>query len=841
MKNVKFSVTGMTCAACSAHVEKAVKGVIGVTDVSVSLLTNSMTVSFEPPATADSIENAVKAAGYGASSNVGNSAAVSKEQNDTELSKIKRRLISSLCLLLPLMYISMGHIMWNFPLPAALSQNPVALGLVEMIFSGIILIINQKFFINGFKGAIRGAPNMDTLVALGSGASYIYSVAQLFIMTSDTSAAEHLLHDLYFEAAAMVLTLITVGKLLEAISKGRTTDAIKGLMKLTPSVACVIRDGKETEIPAEEVVSGDIFVVRPGESIPVDGKVLSGESSVNEAALTGESIPANKAEGDFVFAATVNTVGFLTCVATGVGNDTTLSKIISLVENAAATKAPIAKIADKVSGFFVPLVIFISIITACIWAIVGQSAGFILARAVSVLVISCPCALGLATPVAIMVGSGVGAKKGVLFKTAAALEAAGKTDIVVLDKTGTVTKGSPSVTDIVPAEGVTENELITFAAALELKSEHPLGRAVVLFAEGRLNIEKLTPADEFSVCSHGVTGIIDGKKAVGGSIALMKRLKISISPVGEKLASEGKTPLCFSCDGKYLGLIAVADTVKEDSLDAINQLKNMGLAVVMLTGDNQKTARFTANQVGIDTVFAEVLPEDKEQIITELCRYGKTAMVGDGINDSPALTRADIGIAIGAGSDIAIDSAEIVLMNSRLTDAAAAFRLSRAVMRNIRENLFWAFFYNCIGIPIAAGALIPIWGLTLNPMFGAAAMSLSSVCVVSNALRLNLCDVSSHKKDRRKKAVSLPKPHEISKIFERSKSEMKKTITVEGMMCAHCASHVQKALEALDGVTSAEINLEAKTATVTMTNDVADDVLTAAIKDAGYTPVSVEA
>lgn len=808
MKDIKFSVTGMTCAACSAHVERAVRKVAGVTEVTVNLLTNSMTVDFSSPATAEIICIAVKEAGYGAS------LTQAEKSDDLGISVILRRLIISICLLLPLMYITMGHVMWGLPLPI---HDKTAICAVEAIISLLVLIVNRKFFINGFKGLIHGAPNMDTLVALGSGASYIYS---LFLIPD--------LHSLYFEAAAMVPALITVGKLLEAVSKGRTTNAIKSLMSLAPNTARVIREGKEEELPAEEVKVGDTFVVRPGESIPVDGKIVSGESSVNESALTGESIPVDKEIGDSVFAATVNTNGYLTCVATRVGKDTTLSQIISMVENATASKAPIAKIADKVSAFFVPTVIIIAIITCSIWILLGKDIGFALARGVSVLVISCPCSLGLATPVAIMVGSGVGAKKGVLFKTAAALEIAGKTDIIVLDKTGTVTEGKPVVTDIIPAEGETENSLLAVAAALESKSEHPLAQAVMAY----IDEADIASVSDFSACSHGVTGTIDGKAAVGGSIKLMNNIGIAVPQTN--VTAEGKTPLCFSLDGKYIGLIAVADTVKEDSKEAVRQFKKMGLSVVMLTGDNKKTAEYVAGKVGIDCVFAEVLPTDKEEIIGKLKNYGKVAMVGDGINDSPALTRADTGIAIGAGSDIAIESAEIVLMNSRLTDASAALRLSAAVMKNIRENLFWAFFYNLIGIPIAAGVLIPI-GVMLSPMFGAAAMSLSSVCVVMNALRLNLCDIYSPRKDKYKKAVSLPSPQEI---FERSK-KMKKVMVIEGMMCAHCAAHVKKALEAVANVADAEIDLEAKTATINMTGEISNDILISAVKEAGYTPVSV--
>ncbi|MBS5872882.1 MAG: heavy metal translocating P-type ATPase [Clostridiales bacterium] len=860
MTTVKFNVTGMTCAACSAHVEKAVAAVPGVHEVTVSLLTNSMNVTFDLPAAPQGICNAVASAGYGAEPENGaagkNQSAAREALEDHETPKLARRLIASLCLLLPLMYVSMGHLMWGWPVPAVLAENPLAIGLYELLLTSLIMVINQRFFISGFQSLLHGGPNMDTLVAMGSGAAFIYSVAILFTMTGAVSSgnlamATHCVHALYFESAAMILTLITVGKMLEAYSKGKTTNAIKSLIDLAPKTAHVLRDEGETTIPVEEVRVGDTFLVRPGESIPVDGQVLEGESAVNEAALTGESLPVDKAPGSLVSAATLNQNGSLTCTATRVGGDTTLSQIIEMVENAAATKAPIAKVADRVSGVFVPVVIGIALIAGIIWLIAGKTFGFALARAISVLVISCPCALGLATPVAIMVGSGVGAKKGVLFKTAAALEAAGKTDFVVLDKTGTVTQGKPQVTDLRPAPGVTEAELLGIAAALEEKSEHPLAHAIRARAvETGLQYD---PARAFAALpGHGVQGEIGGKVAFGGNAALMQEKNLlagQMKQAGEALANEGKTPLYFALDGRLLGIVAVADVVKPDSAEAIRMLQHMGVQTVMLTGDNRRTAEAIAGQVGMDAVVADVLPNDKEAVVRRLSEYGKVAMVGDGINDAPALTRADVGIAIGAGADVALDAADVVLMKSSLLDVPAAIRLSRQVLRNIHENLFWAFLYNCIGIPIAAGALIPIFGLQLNPMFGAAAMSLSSFCVVMNALRLNLFHMHSTKRDTKRKKI--PMPEFLSGFQEKQcpalapekteVTQMTKTILIDGMMCAHCQMHVQKALAAIDGVSAVDVNLEEKKATVTLAKDVPDQALMDAVTQAGYTPVSCSA
>ncbi|MDD6188331.1 MAG: heavy metal translocating P-type ATPase [Clostridiales bacterium] len=847
----KFSVSGMTCAACSAHVEKAVRGVEGVSEVSVSLLTNSMGVDFAAPATAQKICDAVSAAGYGAKPE--NDAAAKSDKSaarealdDHETPRLARRLIASLILLIPLMYVSMGHVMWGWPLPAAMADYPLVIALFELIFTAAIMVINQKFFISGFQSALHGAPNMDTLVALGSGAAFVYSTAVMFLMCAAGGGLHHYLHEFYFESAAMILTLITVGKMLEARSKGKTTNAIKSLMDLAPKTARVIRNGVEETIPAEDVVIGDIFVVRPGESIPVDGRVIEGESAVNEAALTGESIPVDKQPGSSVSSATLNQNGFITCEATRVGADTTLSQIIEMVENAAATKAPIAKTADRVSGIFVPTVIGIAIVTLTAWLIAGREFGFALARAISVLVISCPCALGLATPVAIMVGSGLGARNGVLFKTAAALEAAGKTDIVVLDKTGTVTEGKPHVTDILPSVGVSEAELLSVAAALEEKSEHPLAMAIREYAAE--NGLSGAPAGDFSAMpGHGVRGTLDGKAAIGGNAALMTENGImtpDMRRTGEALAEAGKTPLFFALDGRLLGIIAVADVVKPDSAEAVRALKNMGIHTVMLTGDNKRTANAIAAQTGIDAVISDVLPNDKEEVVRRLSEYGKVAMVGDGINDAPALTRADTGIAIGAGADVALDAADIVLMRSGLLDVPAAIRLSRQVLKNIRENLFWAFFYNCIGIPLAAGALIPIFGLELDPMFGAAAMSLSSFCVVTNALRLNFFNMHSSKKDSKAKMIPLPDMlSDFSDIKTNEKTEVKdmiKVMTIDGMMCSHCTGRVQKALEGVDGVSGVEMSLENKTATVTLAKDVADSVLTEAVTAAGYTTLGCE-
>ena len=850
----KFSVSGMTCAACSAHVEKAVSAVEGVSDVSVSLLTNSMTVSFDPPATAQGICDAVAAAGYGAAPESGGERPASSEREaleDHETPRLKKRLIASLALLIPLMYVSMGHIMWGWPLPGFMADSPLVLALYQLLLTAAVMVINQRFFVSGFKSLLHRAPNMDTLVALGSGAAFVYSTAVFFEMcfAADSGAGmtHHYLHEFYFESA-MILTLITVGKMLEARSRGKTTNAIKSLMDLAPKTAHVLRGGEEVTIPAEQVMAGDIFIVRPGESIPVDGVVTEGESAVNEAALTGESLPVDKAPGSSVSAATLNQNGFLTCRATRVGQDTTLSQIIEMVENASATKAPIAKIADKVSGVFVPTVIGIALVSLVVWLIAGRGFGFALARAISVLVISCPCALGLATPVAIMVGSGMGAKNGVLFKTAAALEATGKTGIVVLDKTGTVTEGRPKVTDICPEDGISPASLLLAAAALEARSEHPLARAIIEKAEA--DGLEYSPAGDFSAMpGHGVRGSLGGRTAIGGNAALMAELGTLTDAAksrGDELAEEGKTPLYFALDGRLLGIIAVADTVKPDSARAIEQLHGMGIRTVMLTGDNRRTASSIAAQVGVSSVISDVLPGDKEAVVRRLSEFGRVAMVGDGINDAPALTRADVGIAIGAGADVALDAADVVLMKSSLLDVPAAIRLSRQVLKNIHENLFWAFFYNCIGIPLAAGALIPL-GLTLNPMFGAAAMSLSSFCVVTNALRLNLFNMTSPKRDVKRTAPELP---DIAAEFSKNdqtatapkkmeESAMKKVITIDGMMCNHCTAHVQKALEALDGVTKADVDLEPKTATVTLAHDVADDVLTAAVTEAGYTPTGI--
>lgn len=846
----KFDVTGMTCAACSAHVERAVRGVEGVKEVTVSLLTNSMTVDFSSPATAEKICAAVSAAGYGAApQNIGGKKENKKSTLESgEPKKILYRLIASAVLLLPLMYVSMGHLMWGWPLPEIFASDPLAIGLYQLLLTTAVAVINQRFFISGTKSLFHGAPNMDTLVSLGSAAAYIYSTAVLFEMchaavNGDIQTAMHHLHGLYYESAAMILTLITVGKYLEAVSKGRTTDAIKSLMDLAPKTACVIRDGKETVIPAEEVVKGDVFVVRPGESIPADGRVISGESAVDESALTGESIPVDKAQGSAVSAATLNQNGFLTCEATRVGEDTTLSQIIETVENAAATKAPIAKIADKVSGVFVPAVMAIALVAGAAWLISGRPFSFALARAISVLVISCPCALGLATPVAIMVGSGVGAKHGVLFKTASALEQTGKTQIVVLDKTGTLTKGKPQVTDILPASGYDADSLLRLAASLESKSEHPLAAAITRRA-GENNVETDEAQGFTALPGHGVRAEINGKTAIGGNAALIKSkgmLDADMKTLGERLADEGKTPLYFAFDGRIAGIIAVADVVKEDSGQAISELKNMGIRTVMLTGDNRRTALSVAKQTGIDEVVSDVLPGDKAEVVEKLRKYGKVAMVGDGINDAPALTQADIGIAIGAGADVALDAADVVLMKSSVGDVAAAIRLSRQTLRNIHENLFWAFFYNCIGIPIAAGALIPAFNIALNPMLGAAAMSLSSFCVVTNALRLNFFKPDRPFKGKSKHPAELPKlmPTEEN-IKNTEETTMKKTVYINGMMCSHCTAHVQKALGALDGVESVEVSLEDKKAVLTLNKNVDEAVITAAVREAGYEPIKCE-
>ena len=824
----QYTVTGMSCAACSARVEKAVSQVPGVQSCAVSLLTNSMGV--EGTASESDIIRAVEEAGYGARSKDAPAAPSTVQEDalaDHETPRLKRRLFTSLGFLLVLMYISMGHMMWNWPLPAFMADNHVGMGLSQLLLAATVMVINQKFFISGFKSLWHKAPNMDTLVALGSAASFLWSVYVLFAMIvaqtcGDADAVMGYMHEFYFESAAMILTLITVGKMLEARSKGKTTDALKSLMKLAPQTATLLRNGQETTVPIEQVRPGDIFTVRPGESIPVDGVVLSGGSAVNEAALTGESIPVDKAEGDSVSAATVNQSGFLQCRATRVGQDTTLSQIIKMVSDAAATKAPIAKVADRVSGVFVPAVITIAAITTIIWLLLGQAFGYALARGISVLVISCPCALGLATPVAIMVGNGLGARHGVLFKTAVSLEEAGKTQIVALDKTGTITRGEPQVTDVLPTDGVSEKELLTAAFALERKSEHPLARAVVAYGESK-GLESPEIEAFTALPGNGLSGTLDGETVLGGNqkfVSSKVSVPDSLQKQAEHLAGEGKTPLFFAQNGKALGVIAVADTIKEDSPEAIRQLQNMGIRVVMLTGDNERTAQAVGKQAGVDEVIAGVLPEGKEQVIQKLKKQGKVAMVGDGINDAPALTRADMGIAIGAGADVAIDAADVVLMNSRLTDVPAAIRLSRATLRNIHENLFWAFIYNIIGIPLAAGAFISLFGWTMNPMFGAAAMSLSSFCVVSNALRLNFFDLYSAKRDK--------------KIKIKERKTMEKTLKIEGMMCMHCSGRVQKALEAIDGVASANVSHETGTAVVTLTQNVADDVLKKAVTDAGY-------
>ena len=853
----QFNVTGMSCAACSARVEKAVSKVPGVTSCSVSLLTNSMGV--EGTASGTAIIKAVQDAGYGASPKKAGTAAAAGTSadldalQDHETPKLKRRLIASLGFLLVLMYFSMGHMMWGWPLPHWFDGNHIAMGLVQLLLAGIVMVINQKFFINGFKGLIHGSPNMDTLVAMGSMASFVWSTYALFAMTraqldGNSELVMHYMMEFYFESAAMILTLITVGKMLEARSKGKTTDALKSLMKLAPKTATLLRDGAEVTVPIEQVQSGDIFVVRPGENIPVDGIVLEGSSAVNESALTGESIPVDKAEGDKVSAATTNQSGFLRCRATRVGEDTTLAQIIKMVSDAAATKAPIAKIADTVSGFFVPAVITIAVITTIVWLLLGRELGYALARGISVLVISCPCALGLATPVAIMVGNGLGAKNGILFKTAASLEAAGRTRIVALDKTGTITSGEPKVTDLLPADGVTEHELLTLAAALESRSEHPLAKAVLAYAdEQKLTAPAVT--DFAALPGNGLAAKMDGVEIFGGN-ASFAGTKVTVPDVlqaqAAALSEQGKTPLFFGGAGRLLGVIAVADTIKEDSPRAIKELQNMGIRVVMLTGDNQRTADAIGKQAGVDEVIAGVLPDGKEAVIRQLQQYGKVAMVGDGINDAPALTRADTGIAIGAGTDVAIDAADVVLMNSKLSDVPAAIRLSRATLRNIHENLFWAFIYNTLGIPLAAGVFIP-FGLTLNPMFGAAAMSLSSFCVVSNALRLNLFDVHSTKRDRKPKdAASLPaalaQPAEVEHKESTNKEDltMKKTLNVEGMMCGHCEARVKKALEAVPGVAEAVVSHEAGTAVVTLNEDVADDVLKQAVEAQDYKVTGIQ-
>ena len=888
----QYTVTGMSCAACSSRVEKAVSKVPGVTACSVSLLTNSMGVEGDVPP--ETVIHAVEDAGYGASLKGQGTAAQAQSASeaedalkDRETPVLKHRLIASLGFLAVLMYMSMGHMMWGWPLPHFMDGNHVAMGLLQLLLAGIIMVINQKFFISGFKGLLHRAPNMDTLVALGSGASFIYSTYALFAMTdaqlkgNDTAVMSYM-HEFYFESAAMILALITVGKMLEARSKGKTTDALKGLMKLAPKTAVIIRDGVETKVPIEEVKKGDVFVVRPGENIPVDGVVLEGASAVNEAALTGESIPVDKAQGDPVSAATVNQSGYLRCEATRVGEDTSLSQIIRMVSDAAATKAPIAKIADRVSGVFVPAVITIAVVTTIVWLLAGQTFGFALARGISVLVISCPCALGLATPVAIMVGNGMGAKNGILFKTAVSLEETGKMDIVALDKTGTITSGEPRVTDVIPSGGVTEKELVSLALSLEKKSEHPLAKAVLLYAKEQ-QVDAPEAADFQALPGNGLSGTLDGASLAGGSFSYISgHTTVSAQEQAsfERLASEGKTPLCFMKNGRLAGMIAVADVIKEDSPQAVKELQNMGIRVVMLTGDNERTARAIGAQAGVDEVIAGVLPDGKESVIRSLKEQGKVAMVGDGINDAPALTRADIGIAIGAGTDIAIDAADVVLMKSRLSDVPAAIRLSRATLRNIHENLFWAFFYNVVGIPLAAGLWYPIFGWKLNPMFGAAAMSLSSFCVVTNALRLNLFKMHDASKDhpmRKRAEKDANKGGEkaenagavrmgaedtrsigqtangnetVSKEMKKSENQknninmegitMTKTMNIEGMMCGHCEARVKKALEALAGVESAEVSHEKGTAVVSMSADVSDDTLKEAVEAQDYKVDSIQ-
>ena len=847
----KFSVTGMSCAACSAHVEKAVAKVPGVTSVTVSLLTNSMNV--EGTAAPSDIIQAVTQAGYGASLQGGeqNTSAPAFDEEalkDHETPKLRKRLIASVVILISLMYVSMGHMMWNWPLPSFMAGNHVAMGLYQMLLTILVMIINQKFFISGFTSLLHKSPNMDTLVALGSGASFAYSTYALFAMTGaqmrmDMDAVMQYMDEFYFESAAMILTLITVGKMLEAYSKGKTTNELKSLMQLAPKKATILRDGEEVSVPVEQVQIGDIFVVRPGESVPVDGVIIEGNSALNESALTGESIPVDKAEGDSVSAATLNQSGFLKCRATRVGNDTTLSQIIQMVSDAAATKAPIAKVADKVSGVFVPAVISIAIVTIIVWLLVGQDFGFALARGISVLVISCPCALGLATPVAIMVGNGVGAKNGVLFKTAVSLEETGKVDIVALDKTGTITQGEPKVTDMIPGEGITKDTLMQTALALELKSEHPLAKAIVAYGEEQQIT--VSAADDFQAMpGNGLSGIVSGARVFGGNLKFISG-KTTVSEQmqrqAEELAKQGKTPLFFATEEKLFGIIAVADVIKEDSPQAISQLQNMGIEVVMLTGDNERTAEAIGAQAGVDQVIAGVLPDGKERVIRELQQRGKVAMVGDGINDAPALTRADMGIAIGAGADVALDAADVVLVKSSLSDVPAAIRLSRAVLRNIHENLFWAFIYNVIGIPIAAGVWYHWFGLKLNPMFGAAAMSLSSFCVVTNALRLNFVKVYSTKRDKKKNHKKNQNQQDVQIVVDtdvmaekQEENDMEKVIEIKGMMCGHCEAHVKKALEALEGVASAEASHEKGTAVVQLSGSVDDAALKNAVEEEGY-------
>lgn len=830
----KFNVTGMSCAACSSRVEKAVSKVEGVQSCSVSLLTNSMGV--EGSASEESIIAAVEKAGYGASV----AGAEKKQSAETDQLKDKdtpvlmHRLIASVGFLVVLMYISMGHMMWGWPLPAFFADNHIAMGLAQLLLCVIIMVINQKFFISGFKGLIHRSPNMDTLVALGSGASFVYSVYALFAMTDaqvkgNAELVMSYMHEFYFESAAMILTLITVGKMLEAHSKGKTTNALKALLNLAPKKATLLIDGKETEVTVDKVKKGDVFVVRPGESIPVDAEITDGSTAVDESALTGESIPVDKTVGDSVSAGTINKSGFIKCSATAVGEDTALSQIIKMVSDAAATKAPVAKIADKVSGVFVPAVIVIALITIAVWLLCGQTVGYALARGISVLVISCPCALGLATPVAIMVGNGMGARKGILFKTAASLEETGKTQIAVLDKTGTITKGEPKVTDIIPFE-ITENELLKYAYSIEVKSEHPLAKAIIVKAE-ELSLNPYEVTDFKAESGNGLSAEYNGKRIIGGSkkyISSIIGISNDILSKADKLSEEGKTPLFFMLDNKLLGIIAVADVIKEESPKAIKQLQNMGIKVVMLTGDNERTAKAVGKLAGVDEVIAGVLPDGKEKVVAELKKQGKVLMVGDGINDAPALTRADIGMAIGSGTDIAIDAADVVFMKSKLTDVPAAVRLSRKTLRNIHENLFWAFIYNVIGIPLAAGVWIPLLGWQLNPMFGAAAMSLSSFCVVTNALRLNFFDITNPKKDRKIKYKS-----------KKDDNAMTKTMKIDGMMCSHCEGRVKQSLEGLAQVSQAEVSHEKGTAVVTLTAEVSNDVLKKTVEDQGYNVISI--
>ena len=849
----QYIVTGMSCAACGARVEKAVSGVEGVTSCSVSLLTNSMGV--EGTASQAAVIQAVEEAGYGASPKGGQEQAkeggfdsLQDSLKDRETPVLRRRLLSSVIFLLLLMYLSMGHMMWGWPLPSFFEGNHVAMGLAQLLLTVIIMVLNQKFFISGFKSLWHRAPNMDTLVALGSSAAFVYSTYALFAMTDaqvkgDADAVMGYMHEFYFESAAMILTLITVGKMLEAYSKGKTTDALKGLMNLAPKTAVLVRDGAEIEVPVEQVKKGDIYVVRPGGNIPVDGIVLEGNSAVDESALTGESIPVDKAQGDSVSAATINQSGVLRCEAIRVGEDTTLSKIIQMVSDAAATKAPIAKIADQVSGVFVPAVVTIAVITILVWLLLGKDIGFALARGISVLVISCPCALGLATPVAIMVANGVGARNGILFKTAVSMEETGKAAIVALDKTGTITQGEPKVTDILPAEGVTEGQLLEDAFHLEQMSEHPLARAVLDYGTQK-GVSSKEVGEFQALPGNGLSAVCEGVHLTGGSVAYISSrtaLSDKVKQQAQELADQGKTPLCFLRDDRYIGLIAVADVIKEDSPRAVRELQNMGFHVVMLTGDNRRTAEAIGAQAGVDEVVADVLPDGKENVIRQLQKFGKVAMVGDGINDAPALTRADMGIAIGAGTDVAIDAADVVLMKSRLSDVPAAIRLSRAALRNIHENLFWAFIYNVIGIPLAAGVWIPLFGWKLNPMFGAAAMSLSSFCVVTNALRLNLFKLHNAGRDhKRKDAIAVDIISDNSNNKKEEDNKMTKTIHIEGMMCGHCEAHVKKALEAIDGVAEAQASHEKGTAVVTLTADVADDVLTKAVEEQDYKVISVE-